>query len=214
MLALIALIGAASAASNQVALEGGWIGSPDRNWDLFSPATTYGTFGLRGGLKVHDRVTAIVGWHHGKTGMIVTADRYLDDYYEEDEEYYASESYSGYHTSFTGDQVALGAKADVRIAKWLQPYAALQLVGMRGVARFDDDVSDDENPTQVQRAGVTGGLMATGGAEFPIAIGVGDLAIAPYMEFGYGYLLPMQLADLGSLRFSGFSGRAGVGLHF
>jgi serine/threonine-protein kinase len=77
----------------------------------------------------------------------------------------------------------------------------------------ESDASDDENVTQVQRGGVTGGFAATAGLDFPIHIG-DTFAISPYAEFGYGWLAPMAFKDVGSVKFDGFTGRAGVALKF
>lgn len=208
MLALLALLSGAHAASNQVSAEIGWFGAYDPNWDWFSSGYYIGTFGLRGGLKVHDRVTAIVGWHHGSSGAGVYSD------YDYDEGSTVATDFGGFHTKFVADQITLGAKADWAPIPWVQPYAAVQAVGMRGVARFDDDTNDDENATQTKRAGVTGGVLGTVGSDFPIRTGVQGLAVVPYVEVGYAWLAPMKLGDAGDLSFYGFSGRAGLGLHF
>jgi hypothetical protein len=84
---------------------------------------------------------------------------------------------------------------------------------MRGLARLDDDSNDDENLTQVQRAGLTGGFLAAGGLDVLIRVR-GNVYIAPYVEVGYGWMAPLALKDLGTVQFSGFSGRSGVGVRF
>lgn len=215
MLALLALLCGAHAASHQVSAEVGWFGAYDPNWDWFAPGYTFGTFGLRGGVKVHDRVTAIVGWHHGRTGAAVYTDDDGYEYdYDDEGDYVGGAGIGEFHTKFTGDQFSVGAKADWAPIPWVQPYVAVQGVGMLGVARFDDDTTDDENATQTKRVGFTGGALGTVGSDFPIPTGVQGLAVVPYVEVGYAWLAPMKLGDVGDLSFYGFSGRAGLGLHF
>jgi hypothetical protein len=202
---LLLMIGAALAADDEVSFEVGWIGAHDRAWDVFAGGDAYGTFGLRVGKEIHPRVAIVAGWQHGNVGSDVYTDgdtSYYDDGYD-----------SGFRAAFYGDQVTLGAKADVELLPWLHPYATAQGIGARAMVRFDDDLEDDENPTQVQRVGLSGGIYAAGGLDFPIRV-KGDVAIAPYMEYGYGLIAPIHFGDVGQLGFSGFAGRTGVGVRF
>lgn len=200
MLALLLALGSASAATNEIDLEAGWFGSSDAGWDLFSEADLYGTWGFRLGYAVHPRIAIIGGAQFGKTGQTV--------------ESYSTEDRSTFYTGFYGDTFTLGAKGDVQVASWLHPYVTVQGVGLRGLARFDDDRAHDDNASQVQVAGFTGGVLGTVGLDFPIALGHSGFAVSPYTEFGYGWTAPLALGDVGSVQLSGFTGRAGVGLRF
>jgi hypothetical protein len=207
---LLALALPASAASHEINFEAGWLNSSDTAWNRFSTSDMYGTYGLRVGVAFHPRIAAIAGWQHGVSGVtIYTGDFESEEYYEEGEE-------GGViSTGFYGDQFTLGLKGDVELAKWLHPYATVQAVGLRAIARLDDDQSDDENPGQVQRSGFTGGGLVSLGVDFPIGLGKANtIAIAPYTELGYGLLAPLKLAELGSVQMRGFTGRVGVGLRF
>lgn len=213
----LTLFSAAMAASNQVSLEAGWLGAPDPNWQTFSPGYSYGTGGVRVGLKVHERVTAVVGWQHGKTGMGLNFEGDTD-YVTDDEGYYDEYDYgsaSELGAAFSADQITLGAKADWDLLRWLNPYVVVSGVGMRGVVRFDEDPDDDDNIGQRAVAGMSGGVLATAGLDFPIHLGKESrYAIVPSLEMGYGWIAPMRFEDVGRLQFHGFAGRAGVGLHF
>ncbi|MFZ5477843.1 MAG: hypothetical protein ACOZNI_13800 [Myxococcota bacterium] len=204
-------IGAALAADDEISVELGWIGAHDRAWDVFSRGDSYGTVGLRVGKEVHDRVAIVAGWQHGTVGADVESDDDGDDYdYDTGDTGLSSGSF---RAAFYGNQLTLGAKADVELLPWLHPYATVQGVGVVAVVRFDDDLDDDENATQVQRTGFSGGLLAAGGVDFPIRV-KGDVAIAPYLELGYGFVAPIRFDELGEVGFGGFAGRTGVGVRF
>ncbi|MDP2312294.1 MAG: hypothetical protein Q8P41_05265 [Pseudomonadota bacterium] len=207
---LCALALPAAAATNELSFEVGWLGAPDPAWDLFSNDNALGSVGLRAGFAVHPNVAIIAGWQHAANGATVDVPGAEDETYDE-EDYYGGGS--SFETALYTDQFSVGSKADVKVFKWLHPYVTAQLVGMRGLARLDDDSGDDENLTQVQRAGLTGGFLAGGGLDFIIKVR-GKVAIAPYVELGYGWMAPLALKDLGTVQFSGFAGRTGVGVRF
>ncbi len=206
--ALFALSFSAAAATHEVSFEAGWIGAWDPAFDYFADGNALGSYGLRVGYAVHPNVAVIAGWQHAVhgAGIVVpglgseTGD---DDYYGQD----------AFFAALYSDQVSVGAKADVQLLRWLHPYVTAQLVGMRGLVRLDDDLNDDENVTQREVAGLTGGLLGGAGLDIPIRV-KGRWAIAPYVELGYGWMAPMQLEGLGSLQFAGFSGRTGIGVRF
>ncbi|MFN7144829.1 MAG: hypothetical protein ACK4YP_13720 [Myxococcota bacterium] len=201
---LLAFAPSAAAATHEVSFEVGWIGAYDPAWDLFSSGDALPSYGLRLGFAVHDNVALIAGWQHAVHGGSVSVDAYGTDEY-------------GYESTFRAamytDQINVGAKADVKVWSWLHPYVTAQAVGMRGLARLDDDAGDDENLTQVQVAGLTGGFTGAAGLDFLIPV-KGRVAIAPYIELGYGWMAPLALRDLGSVQFGGFAGRSGVGVRF
>lgn len=210
MISALLLAFSANAANHEVNLELGWIGARDPAWDTFSNANSHGTFGARVGYRVHPRIAVIAGWHHGSDGLSVEG-----DYEDEDGDGTADNGIQagGYRTAFYGDQVTLGAKADLAVRPWFHPYVAVQGAVMRALVRMDDDAEDDENLTQVQAVGLTGGGVATAGMDFPIPL-TPKLSLALYAEFGYALLAPAQFDQLGSIQFGGFSGRTGMGLRF
>jgi hypothetical protein len=196
----------AFAASREVDVELGWQGSSDPAFGLFSTGASLGSVGIRAGWAVHPRVALIAGWQHGTTGVDVGY------------EYDTTTSgggipAGGYQTALYSDTITFGAKADLEVKRWLHPYATVQGAGMRALVRLDDDSTDDENLTQIQRVGITGGAIGAAGVEFPIRLNA-SMALAPYVELGYGWYAPATFADLGTLQFSGFAGRAGAGLRF
>jgi hypothetical protein len=204
---LCALAAPALASSNEISFEVGWLGATDPAFDTFSNGNTLGSLGLRAGYAVHPNVAIIAGWQHATNGATVD----VPGTENTDADYYGSGT--SFQTALYTDQISVGSKADVKVWKWLHPYVTAQVVGMRGLARLDDDSGDDENLTQVQRAGLTGGFLAGGGLDFLIRVR-GDVYIAPYVEVGYGWMAPLALKDLGTVQFSGFSGRSGVGVRF
>jgi hypothetical protein len=204
----LALLSVASAAPlhGEIALEGGWLGAADPAYRLIGNGYTLGSGGLRLGWRVHDNVVLLLGWQHHDGGVAVYAPSVGATAYDEE--------YTGaFDSTFAADELTLGSKADVKVFKWLRPYVAAQLVGMRGAVRLDDDDVDDENLTQKYQAGVTGGLMGTAGLAFPIHVHE-QIGLAPYVELGYGWLAPLVLGDLGSVQFQGFTGRAGLAVTF
>lgn len=208
MLTLLCL--SAFAADNEVNFDVGWLGAHDQAWNTFSDTEFLAGVGVRGGLRVHDRVAIVADFHHSWAGadnaLPSVGSRVTDGY----DDYY-DESYLT--AAMWNEQLAVGAKADLEVWRWFHPYVTLQAVAVLGVARLDDDANDPENLTQIQRIGFTGGARGHLGMDFPIHA-TEDVAIAPYLEMGYGWLAPMYLEDLGTVQFSGFSGHAGVGVRF
>lgn len=192
-----------------------WIGATDPAWDFFAEGDSLVSYGLRVGYAVHPNVSVLVGWQHAAHGASTSGPAAGAELlgYEGDDEYAYYESEQAFWAAMYTDQVSVGAKAGATVWKWLHPYGTVQLVGMRGLVRMDDDPNDDENVTQIEVAGLTGGFAAAGGFDILIPVR-GSVAIAPYVEVGYGLLAPMKLEDLGSVQFSGFSGRTGLGVRF
>jgi hypothetical protein len=204
---LCSLLFPAAAATDEISLDVGWLGTADPAFDIFGGGTLT-SVGLRGGIRVHPNVELVLGWQHAANGGEVglgAADAGYDD-----DEYVSGGSFSA---ALLTDQVSVGSKADVKVWSWLHPYVTVQLVGMRGIGRLDDDANDDENLTQVQRVGFTGGAMGALGLDFPIHV-KGRVGIAPYLEMGYGWLAPLRLHELGDVQFAGFTGNTGVGVRF
>ena len=212
MTLILAFLTPAFAVDHEIDVEAGWLNAPDSGWSRFSERPSLMTIGVRGGFALTDRLALVAGWQHGGDGVSVTTDGYEYDY-DYDYDYGDDTSGSTFTSAFTGEQFTLGAKVDIEPFPWFRPYVAAQGALLVATARFDEDLSTDDNVTQRRETGLTGGFVASLGLEFPIAV-VDGLAIAPYAEGGYAWYAPVALSDVGSLSFHGFSGRAGVGLRF
>lgn len=212
---IAALMSMAFAAENEVDFEVGWMVNGSTSWNRVSTGNTLPTLGVRVGARLHRNLAAIAGWHHGETGVYVRPDGGDETYYYYDDTDSGDDQPSGsVHTAFYGDTFTLGAKGDVVVNEYFVPYLTLQGALQRGMIRADADDTDDENLGQIQKTGVTGGLVAGLGAECPVALGTSGIAVAPYVELGYSYLAPHNFESMGRLEQGGFSGRAGFGLRF
>lgn len=194
-----------SAAANPVSVDVqlGWLGTEDPRWEAFSDRSSYGTWGLRVGYDLTPKLAVIVGWQQGVTGA--------ETVYEGGDNY--EEEFSAYTAAFYGEQLTAGVRAGLPVGRHLYPYLTLSGVGLGAMVRFDDNLADDENLNQLKRVGFSGGALATGGLEYRIPIGEeGGLTL--HTELGYGWVAPVAFKDVGAVGFSGFSGRAGLGVRF
>ncbi len=205
-LALLAFSGAAQAADHELSLELGTTANHQQNWYMFNAESQQlPSWGLRAGVAVHDRLAIIGGWHHGKKGMRLG----FDESWEDDEEAY------GFASVFYGDSFTLGLKADVPVAVWFRPYATAQGLGLRGMVRLDDDLSEDDNLNQIQQADFSLGGIGALGVDFRVPFKDGAWALASYLELGYGYAAPLDFGDLGELdELHGVVFRWGAGVRF
>ncbi len=203
---LFSLLSSALAATNEVDLEVGWLGSSDASFNRVSDTDLLPSYGLRVGLKVHERVAVVAGWQHSQTGARISSG---DDSY-----YYDGGGNSSFTAAYFGEMLSVGAKADVRVNDYFYPYLTAQGALVVGTVRLDDDSGADDNLGQRKQGGTTGGGLLAIGAEVPVALGSSGIALAPYLEVGYGLLAPMALEDLGALKLGGFTGRAGFGVRF
>jgi hypothetical protein len=169
----------------------------DDNFDLFSSRGAIVTPGLRLGVAVHERVTLVAGWHHGRTGgeLRGPSDEFL------------------LHTALFTHQYSLGVKATLPVDYVVVPYATLQGTLFHAVARFDDAPRVWDSPGQLTRVGLAPGGSLTGGAEINIPV---DWAAKPklHIEAGYGLFSGANFEDIGSLRPGGYTIRAGMGASF
>lgn len=173
----------------------GTIAAPDATFDAFSEADSLSTLGLRVGYRVMPRLTVLLDWQHGS--------RELRTWLPTDGEFVAA---------FSGDQIGLGAKGDLRVNPWFYPYVTAQGVLLVAGTRLDDDLDHNDNLSQTQANGVGGGIYSAVGMEFRIPMGSTPAMLAPYAEGGYGYLAPANLGEAGAIGFSGFTGRLGLGV--
>ena len=214
-IALLAVPATAVAADHELSLELGATGhAADDNWFLFDDNTDALTdYGLRLGFAVHDRVAVIAGYHHGAQGSRIELPGYGGD---SDEYYYDDDSSEGQAlaAAYYADTFSLGAKADLPVAVWFQPYATIQALGIRSMVRLDDDTTTDDNPNQLQRATFNPGGLASAGVEFRIPIRHTSWALASHLELGYHIATPSDFDELGSLTNRGLVFRWGLGVRF
>lgn len=198
-----------------ISAEIAWIGATDPAWDFFSEGDSLVSYGLRVGYALTPNVSVLVGWQHAAHGSSTSGPAagaaLLGDEGGDDYPYYEREQ--AFWAAMYTDQISVGAKGGATVWKWLYPYGTFKLVGLRGLARLDDDPFDDENVTQIEVAGLTGGFSAAAGFDIVVPVR-GNVSMAPYVELGYGLLAPMRFEQLGTVQFSGFSGRAGLGVRF
>lgn len=197
----------ASAARHEVSIEMGLLQLPYDSFDLYSNEDVVPTFGIRGGPAVYTKgpvgVAVLAGWHRFRRGSTTwTYD--ADDYQE-----------TSFRAAFMGDVFTLGAKVDVPLWGWFNPYVHAGAVLARGESRLDDDPDHNDNAGQQKSAGVAPGFMAMGGLEFDVPPGDDKkVAVALYHELGYTWIAPIPLGELGSVKPEGFTMRLGVGLRF
>lgn len=205
MFALV--LSTALAGSNEVALTVGWLDSGDPAWQVLAPSGAYATWGGQLGLKVHDRVTVLAGYKHG----VVGADLDAWDWDGEDE---GDDRFAYAKNAFYGNTFTLGARADWDFVEFFAPYARVDAQGLLGMIRVDDEPDDDENVTQRQEVGFTPGFDAALGLSFPVPTALPSVQVTPFLEMGYGWVVPMKLGDLGRVQPAGFTGQGGVALQF
>lgn len=203
---LTLLFSTALAASNEVGLSIGWLDSGDPAWRHVAESGAYATWGGHFGLAVHDRVTVLAGYRHGRVG----AD--LDAWDWDSDE--SSSSFNSAKNAFYANTFLLGAKADWEVVESFTPYLGLQAQGLLGMARVDDELDDDENVSQRQQVGFSPGFVVTGGLAFPVPTAVDGMYVTPWVDAGYGWVAPLKLGDLGRVQPSGFTGQAGVAFQF
>lgn len=195
---ILALMAAtpAMAADNELSFEGGFLEAQDDAWRVFSSSELVPAYGVRGALKVHDRIAIVATYNHARRGASL---------YSPTDQLLGSSAYFG-------NEVGLGVKVDYSFWDWLQPYAHLDGLLHLGRARLDGQPSADNNTTLVNQRGTTGGFRGMGGVEFQIPSK--SLTAGLYVEAGYTWLAPIQMGDFGDLDFGGFTLRSGVGVRF
>lgn len=195
---MIALLFASvSLAATELSLELGSTHAPDDGYALFSSANAMGSWGARLGFGLTDRTSLLVDWQHSGTGGDVTTSGDTGDF----------------QSALTVDQLSVGPRFGVPIQN-VMPYATVQAVGMRGRVRLDGDPSSTDDLDEWKDSSLTGGGLAMGGAQ--IVVGQPEQAVrfSGHLEMGYGYALPLDFGDFGSISFHGFALRGGAGIVF
>jgi hypothetical protein len=210
----------------EVSLLAGIQNAHDPRFGTLSQAGSLSGLGVRAAWSPHPNVAVVLDWQ---------ADRSLMTLYANDETYYdysstgtdtgtgssgtgtdtgSSGSGGDINIAFSTHQIALGARGQLRIGRFFQPYAIAQGLILADRVRLDDDPDHDDNLTQQTHGGVGLGVYGALGAAFPIARRSRMFAVAPFLELGYGHIFDHQVGSLGELSFYGIAGRIGVGLRF
>jgi hypothetical protein len=95
----------------------------------------------------------------------------------------------------------------------VQVYGAIDAALMVASIHLDTDTDREDPLGEVHRTAITGGGYGTLGVALPFAF-TPTIAVAPYLEVGYGGFVPASFEDLGKLRFDGFTSRLGAELRF
>ena len=192
------LFASVSLAATELSLELGSTHAPDDGYSLFSDKNAMGSWGARLGFGLSDRTSLLVDWQHSSPGGAVAT----------------SAETVEFQAALTVDQLAVGPRFGVLIEDLVMPYATVQAVGMRGRLRLDGDPSSNDELDQWMDSALTGGGLAMGGAQ--VVLGELEQAVrfSGHLEMGYGYALPLDYGELGSISFHGFALRGGAGIVF
>lgn len=212
-LASAAVSGPAHAVNHELNIDYGWQGAHDPAWDFFSDNPRIGSYGLRGGMRLSERVGVVASWGRGARGGTV---------YLEDPETY--DTLGSFDLAFKMHQVGLGAKADLDVSPWARPYGVLMVTGMLGTVLMDDDSDEDDNANQVRYSGFGPGGFAGLGVELFGSAPEARARFVGTLEAGYAHTFPMEFTasgedqvgelSVGDLGFNGLAIRMGAGVRF
>ncbi len=206
---LLLLSSLASAGDLEVSAEVGRIDLAQGDWDLFDWNSTQATTGLRLEWHQSSRLAFSASYGH----FVAGAHNSTWDYWDYEDTYTGPGATEGFDAAFRGHMIGLGVRGGVDLWSWLNPYANLELRGLQGVVRLDDDPYDDDNPNQITIRGTTVGAVAALGLDIRLAVRQG-WAISHHLEMGYEVMAPLNLDEIGKLSFRGFHVRSGLGLRF
>lgn len=187
----------------ELSAELGTLANPDRTWDLFSSRDAMWSWGVKAGARLSPRIAAITSWNLARRGSFVTMETDTDGDFEDDT--------TSFVAAMSAHELTLGAKADVSVGDVFLPYVSAQGLAMIAQMRLDDDPSDRSNPGQLQATGLTGGFLATAGAELRLP-SRSRVTAAWYAELGYGWLARASFGDFGTMKPGGLAVRSGIGL--
>jgi hypothetical protein len=195
---MIALLFASvSLAATELSLELGSTHAPDDGYSLFSDKSAMGSWGARLGFGLGNRTSLVVDWQHSSPGGAVTT----------------SDDAAEFQAALTVDQLAVGPRFGIPIDD-VMPYVTVQAVGMRGRVRLDGDPDSTDDLDEWKDSALTGGGLAMGGAQVVVGDPEGAVRFSGHLEMGYGYALPLDYDDFGSISFHGFALRGGAGIVF
>lgn len=219
----------ARAASNELSVEIGSLGTRDERFELFHERNLLSTWGLRGGVAVHPRVAILAGWHHATAGNAVEMETLTGSsgYTGDDEYYYDEEGLGAFQAAYRGEHFTLGPKVDLPIDDWGFPYLTVQGALFVGKVLLDEDATDETNLNQLKGTAFSpGGLAAAGIDIVPVHLAHGKLDLGGHLELGYATTLDttyrgelptgtgLTQAELARFGLGGFYLRAGVGVYF
>lgn len=194
---LVAAPAHADGIDGEISLELGTLRNSDQAFDLFSENNAMPSRGVRLGLGLSDELTIVAGWHRVSRGATL----------------YLGEG-SEIRSAFFADEFTLGPKLGKLLGDVAFPYVTTQAMAFRGVMKLDDDPSTRHNPGQLQESAITPGVLGLGGIEFRSPTETSDLAVAFFLEMGYGWVARGAYGDFGTMKPGGFALRSGVGLRF
>ncbi|MCA9488286.1 MAG: hypothetical protein KC621_00120 [Myxococcales bacterium] len=193
----------------EVSAQLGSLGNSDPAYDVFGNGNGMPTWGLRAGVRLHERVAAQLSWDLSRRGATVHGPSAVSG----GADFTTYGDSTSYVAAIVAHQVRLGAKVDVPIAGVLLPYASAAGVLMPLWVRFDDDPADEHSPGQVSETGTSFGLDLLGGVELRIPPKA-PVQVAWYLEMGHGFRTRASLGDLGTMRPGGFTANSGIGVRF
>lgn len=206
---------AAHAADHELSAEWSMMGATDDRFDLVHDRDRISTFGLRGAVAVHDRVSIVGGWHHGAWGSDV------EMYGEGDD---GDWDYRVMGAAYKGNRFVLGPKVDIPAVEYFTPYATVQGVLMVGNLLVDEDPEQEDELNELRATGIQpGGLGALGFDIVPYR--AGRLGVGFHVEGGYvltavgAYKAEVptnenSTVELSRWGFGGFYVNTGIGVYF
>lgn len=146
------------------------------------------------------------GMSHGGPGLMEESES------GDDEAYYYYDS-PQLQTAYDQQQIALGARGELAV----HPLVGLFVLGQGQLTlatlRFDDDQDVDDNLSQFEASGATGGVTGTAGLTAYAPTG-GDLSVSFSAEVGYEWNAPLEIGEVATLDVSGVFLRFGAGVRF
>lgn len=188
----------------EITLNVGILNSDDQNWEMFAEGDVLPSFGARFGYPVVKHFKVVAGYEYGQGGSHVSV---YDESGEDGEN-------NGFDTGFFSHQALIGGKVHWSPSSWVTLYGIAQGDVMFATVKIDDDPDDDENPGQIERGGVSAGVIAAAGVGVNVPFKGDKMAWEVHAELGYGYIAPLEIEEIGKLEFSGVSFRVGTGLVF
>ncbi len=200
----------------EVSLLAGVQNAPDPRFGMISPADVLSGLGARAAWSPHPNVAVVLDWQADRSLLtLYTGEDTYYDYTDTDTDTGSGDGSSGdINIAFSVHQIGLGARGQIRLGRFFEPYAIAQGLLLADRVRLDDDPDHDDNLTQQTHGGVGFGAYGALGAAFPIGGRGRMFSVAPFLELGYGHIFDHSVGSLGGLSYYGVAGRIGVGVRF